>query len=129
MCSGNVGIIAGVGLGGGSGTGTGSVAGIGVGRMSGGIGVGSERVSGTVGGIKATTFGIGIGGRNAFSLSICACARAPCQHKPAAAMTAAGRVLTGVAGARAPLVGLPIALVNDAIRYVKWPHTGGEPRR
>ncbi|HMF23938.1 MAG TPA: hypothetical protein VKG24_17680, partial [Pseudolabrys sp.] len=35
----------------------------------------------------------------------------------------------GAAGARAPLVGLPIALVNDAIRYVKWLHTGGEPRR
>jgi hypothetical protein len=33
----------------------------------------------------------------------------------------------GVAGARAPLVGLPIALVNNAIRYVKWRHTG--PRR
>ena len=43
--------------------------------------------------------------------------------------TTAGRLLTGVAGGRAPLVGLPIALVNDAIRYVKWPHTGGEPRR
>jgi hypothetical protein len=40
-----------------------------------------------------------------------------------------GRLLTRVAGARAPLVGLPIALVNDAFRYVKWARTGGEPRR
>jgi hypothetical protein len=43
--------------------------------------------------------------------------------------TAAGRLLNAVGGGRAPLVGLPIALVNDAFRYVKWAHTGGEPRR
>ncbi len=43
--------------------------------------------------------------------------------------TPLGRLLTRVAGARAPLVGLPIALVNDAFRYVKWARTGGEPRR
>ncbi len=41
----------------------------------------------------------------------------------------ADRLLTFIAGGIAPLGGLPIAIVNDLYRHLKWAHTGGEPRR
>lgn len=39
------------------------------------------------------------------------------------------RLLTVLSLGKPPFGGLPIALVNDAARYIKWAHTGGEPRR
>lgn len=40
-----------------------------------------------------------------------------------------GRLLMRLGFGSASLVGLPLALLNDAVRWVKWSHTGGEPRR
>lgn len=40
-----------------------------------------------------------------------------------------GRFMMGIGLAQTSLVGLPIALLNDAVRWVKWAGTGGEPRR
>lgn len=43
--------------------------------------------------------------------------------------SAIDRVLTAMSLGKAPLAGLPIAILNDVFRHTKWAHTGGEPRR
>ena len=43
--------------------------------------------------------------------------------------TTGDRILSGMSFGAAPLAGLPIAIVNDLYRWVRWAHTGGEPRR
>lgn len=39
------------------------------------------------------------------------------------------RVLSALSFGAPPLAGLPIAIVNDFYRWLRWAHTGGEPRR
>lgn len=43
--------------------------------------------------------------------------------------SAMDRALTAMSLGKAPLGGLPIAILNDAFRHIKWAHKGGEPRR